>query len=50
MKKDRKSRDKPKCLWSPNVRPKRQEYTFSGEKIVSSIGGAGETGQLHVKE
>ena len=32
MKKDRKSRDKPKCLWSPNVRPKRQEYTFSGEK------------------
>ena len=45
---DRKPRDKPTHLWSPNLWQKRQEY--SGDKTASSINGAGKTGQLHVKE
>ena len=45
---DRKPRDKPKHLRAPYLCQKRQQYTM--EKIVSSISGAGKTGQLHVKE
>ena len=47
MEQDRKSRDKPMHLWSPNLWQSRQEY--NGEKAVSSISGAEKTGQLHVK-
>ena len=28
----------------------KEARTYNGEKIASSIGGAGKTGQLHVKE
>ena len=45
---DRKPRDKPKHLRAPYLCQKRQQYTM--EKTVSSISGAGKTGQLHVKE
>ena len=41
---DRKPRDKPTYLWSKEAR------ICNGEKTVSSISGAGKTGQLHVKE
>jgi len=35
----------------PSELPGKQEYIkYNGEKIVSSIHGAGKTGQLHVKE
>ena len=38
----------PTHSWSVNVWQRRQEYTMG--KTVSSISGAGKTGQLHVKE
>ena len=46
---DRKPRNNPTHLWSISLCQRRQEYT-NGEKMVSSISGAGKTGQLHVKE
>ena len=45
---DRKPRDKPMHIQSPNLRQRRQEHTM--EKTASSISSAGKTGQLHVKE
>ena len=42
------STDKYTCLWSINLQQRRQEYMT--EKIVSSINGAGKSGQLHVKD
>ena len=48
MKQDRKPRDKPTHLWSTNLTKKARIY--NGEKAVSSVSGAGKTGQLHVKE
>ena len=41
--------DKSMHLWSPNLWQRRQEYTME-KKTISSISGAGKTGQLHVKE
>ena len=43
---------------SPEIKPrtygqliyKKEARIYNGEKIVSSINGAGKTGQLHVKE
>ena len=49
MEQDRKPRDKPTHLWSTNLWQRRQGYTMEKRK-VSSISGAGKTGQLHVKE
>ena len=45
---DRKSRDKPTHLWSPNLGQKRQEYTmegFPGGAVVKNLpANAGDTG------
>ena len=49
MVQDRKPRDKPTHIWSPNLWTK-EARTYNGEKTASSISGTGETGQLHVKE
>ena len=49
MVQDRMPRDKPMHIWAPNFMTK-EARTYSGEKIASSISGAGKTGQLHVKE
>ena len=48
MEQNKKPRNKPMHLWVPYFWQKRQEYTM-GQR-VSSISGAGKTGQLHVKE
>ena len=45
---NREARNKPTHIWSTNLFQRRQEYTM--EKTVSSISGAGKTGQLQVKE
>ena len=45
---DRKVKNKFMHLWSIHLQQRRQDYTM--EKRVSSINGAGETGQLHVKK
>ena len=47
MEQDAKSRDKPMHQRSPMTKEAR---LFSGKKTVSSISGAGKTGQLCVKE
>ena len=44
-----KPRNKPKHLWSTNLRQRRQEYTTNIVKTMSSISGAGKIGQLYVK-
>ena len=44
---DRKPRNKPKHLWSINLRQRRQEYTI---KTVFSISAAGKTGQLYMEK
>ena len=44
MEQDGKSRDKPMHLRSPMTKEAR---IHNGEKTVSSISGAGKTGQLH---
>ena len=46
MEQDGKSRDKPMHLRSPMTKEAR---IYSGEKTVSSISGAGKTGQPPVK-
>ena len=46
MEQDRKPRDKPTHLWSAT----EEARLYNGENTVSSISGAGKTGQLHVKE
>ena len=48
MEQNREPRNKPTHLWSINLQQGRQEYTMGYR--VSSISGAGKTGQLHVKE
>ena len=48
MVQDRKSRDKPTHLWSPNLC--KGGKTIQWEKTAPSISDAGKTGQLHVKE
>ena len=47
MEQARKTRNKPLNLWSINLWQKR---LYSEGKIISSINGAGKTGQLHVKK
>ena len=44
MEQNRKPRDKLTHLWSTKAR------IHNGEKTVSSISGAGKTGQLHIKQ
>ena len=39
----------PSTLWSNNLRQNRKKYTVE-KKTVSSINGAGKTGQLYVEE
>ena len=46
MEQDRKPRGKATHLWSTNDKGR----IYNGEKTVSSISGAGKTGQLHVKK
>ena len=48
MEQDRKPRNKPMQLWSQSVT--KEAGIYNGEKPVSLISGAGQTGQLHVKE
>ena len=48
MEQDRKSRDKPTTYG--HLIYDKEERIYNGKKIVSSISGAGKTGQLHVKE
>ena len=48
MEQDRKPRDKPMHIWSLSLT--KEGRIYNGEKTVSSISGAGKTGQLHVKE
>ena len=48
MEQDTESRDKSISLWSINLQQRRQKYMT--EKTVSSISGAGKSGQLHVKD
>ena len=48
MEQNRKPKDKPMHLWSPNLLQRGQEYTM--EKRQTSISVAGKTGQLHVRE
>ena len=50
MEQERKLRDKPTHLWSTNLCMTKEARIYNGEKTVSSISGAGKTGQLHVKE
>ena len=51
MEQDRKPRDKFMGVFSMGTLSLRKEARMhNGEKIVSSISGAGETAQLHVKE
>ena len=48
MEQDRKPRDKPTHMVTlPLIKEAR---IYNGEKTVSSVSGAGKTGQLHVKE
>ena len=47
MKQNREPRNKPKNLQSISLTQDTRIY--NGEKIVSSISGAGKTGQLHGK-
>ena len=49
MEQDRKPRDKPMHLLV-NSSMTKETRIYNGEKTVSSISGAGKTGQLHVKE
>ena len=44
-----KSQKLPSTLWSNNLRQNRKKYTVE-KKIVSSVNGAGKTGQLYVEE
>ena len=48
MEQGRKMRYKHPHLWSTSMTKKAR--TYSGGNIVSSISGAGKTGQLHVKQ
>ena len=48
MEHDRKPIDKPTHLWVLLSLTKKTRI-YNGEKMVSSISGAGKTGQLHVK-
>ena len=48
MEQDGEPQNKPMHLWSINVQQKEARLYY-GQKTVSSINGAGETGELHVK-
>ena len=48
MEQNREPRNKPIHIWSMNLWQRNQEYTMG--KAVSSIDGAGKTGQSHAKE
>ena len=48
MEENRKPRNKPTYLWSINLTEEARIY--NEEKTVSSVSGAGKTGQVHVKE
>ena len=52
MEQHSKPRDKPMHLWVyiGTLSLTKEEWTYNGEKIVSSTRGAGETWQLHIKE
>ena len=49
MEQDRKPRDKPTHILV-TLSLTKEARIYHGEKTVSSISGAGKTGQLHVKE
>ena len=49
MKQDRKTTNKPMHLWVPYFLTKDARI-YNGAKTASSINGAGNTEQLHVKE
>ena len=49
MEQDRKSINKPMHLWVHYILTKEARI-YNGAKIASLINGAGQTGQLHVKE
>ena len=48
MEQDRKPRDKPTHLWSPNLDKGGQNIQWSKDSLFNN--GSGKTGQLHVKE
>ena len=49
MEQDRNPRNKPIHPWVPYFLTK-EARVYNGAKAASSINGAGESGQLHVKE
>ena len=49
MEQDRKPRYKPTHLWSPNLMTNIYDKNIQWKNTVSSISGAGKTGQLQVK-
>ena len=48
MEQKRDPRNKPRLIWSTNLRQKRQEYAVC--KKASSISNIGKIGQLQTKE
>ena len=49
MEQNGEPRNKPRYLWSINLRQRRQEYK-NGKKTVSSTSGAGKVGQPRVNQ
>ena len=49
MEQNKEHRNKPMSIWPTDLQQKSQEYTLWKEQ-VSSINGAGKTGQPHAKE
>ena len=49
-KRNKKPRNKSKHIWSTNLQQRRKEHTNNGGRRVSSISGAGKTGQIQVNE
>ena len=50
MEQDRKPRNKPTHALMVTLSLIKEARIYNGEKIASSISGAGKTRQLHVKE
>ena len=49
MKQNREPRNKPTHLWWVNLSMTKEARMHNREKIISSMSGAGKTGQLHTK-
>ena len=49
MKQNREPRNKHTHLWSVNLSMTKEARIHNREKIISSMSGAGKTGQLHTK-